>query len=103
MRHSCKDDDLAARTLYQPPFSLVDRVDRVVTAFRIDVRLGDRKEAHRSSLRKNANSIDTLQSGKDSGPVAFVHNRTFVTFQFAHTRVAVDAHEQKVAVLPRRI
>lgn len=100
--HDGQDDDLASRCFHRAAFLLVQRVQRVIAAFHIDVRLGRGQKARRRLFREETNTADTLQRRQHSGAVVFGVHGPVRPFQLPHGRVSVQSHQQRVAQVARR-
>jgi hypothetical protein len=91
--------DDATAGLNGPAFLLVNRSERIISAFDPDIRFRPDEEIQRRTLSKNANRIDTLKSGDDCGAVVFVVYGAAGPFEVPDRSVAIDADEEDVALL----
>lgn len=89
--------DLPSGAFHCAALLLIDRFERVIAAFDVNVRLGEREKAICRFLRENANAVDAFQSSQDGGPILFVVDRPARAFELADRLVRVEPHEQQVA------
>jgi len=76
---------------------LVQRLQRVIAAFHVDVRLGGGEKFRGRRVGEDADAVHALQRGQHGGAVSLGIHRAVGAFQAAHGGIAVHAEEQGVA------
>ena len=90
------EEDAAPLGFDGPTFVLMDRVDRVVPPFDVDVRGDGFEKTDSAHLGENADAIHTGQCGEDPRAIGFRDDRSVRPLELAHGIVAIEADQQGV-------
>src|SRR6476469_7055120 len=101
-RHEWNNNDSPTGLLHSFPFLLVECIDRVISAFDINIRLSVAKKTCRRGFREDADAIGALESCQDSRPVLLVIDGTPLPLEFPHRVVAIKADQKRIAEIARR-
>src|SRR5262249_10582976 len=100
-RHERNEDDLPARLLDGAAFVRIQRVQSVIAALNVDVRLNGGEKTGGRPLGEDADAVHALEGSKDGGSVRFAGEGAVRPLQLAYGAIAIEADQQGIALLAR--
>jgi hypothetical protein len=95
------EDDFATGGFHGAALVLVQRVQGVIAAFDVNIRLRGGEKFRGGGVGEDADAVHALQRGEDGGAIGFGIHRPAGALQAAHGGIAIHADEQGIAALTR--
>jgi hypothetical protein len=95
-----ENDDAASKLLHHLPFTLIDRLQGIIAALHVDIRLNQPQKLDRITFAEYAYCIHALQGRYHACTVGFGVDGAIRSFQLPHSRVAIYPYDKSVTKIP---